>query len=259
MAKGMAASSKRHSCFTDEQSSIYNFITYMLWEFVEKNGGKDILDSLEEPMEGNPPSINLNGKSISQDLANSVLEFQSISAAVNDIGTMDTIMELGAGYGRTAFVFLNVFDKIKYIIVDIPPALYISERYLTSQFPDHKIFRFRHFENFSDVSDEFNNAQIIFLMPHQLNFLPDRTADMFLAIDCLHEMRPEQIAHYFRMFERHATSLYLKCWKSTKIPYDNITVTEKDYPVPSYWKEIFWRDCKVQTAYFEALFVLDRI
>ena len=231
----------------------------MLWDFVMKNGGKSILERLEEPAEGNPPSILLNGRNISQDLANSVLEFNSISSALPDIEKMNTIMELGAGYGRTAFVFLNVLSNIRYIIVDIPPALYISERYLTSQFPDHKIFKFRDFTNFTDVSDDFNNSKIIFLMPHQLDLLPGKEADMFLAIDCIHEMRPEQISKYFCMFERQAKYLYFKCWKDTIIPYENVAFTEKDYPVPSYWQKIFWRDCRVQTDFFEALFHIDRI
>lgn len=257
MARKRAASSKRHSYFTDKQSSLYNFITYMLWDFVEKDGGKNILARLEEPVEGNPPSIVLNGKNISQDLANSVLEFHSIASALRGLAKMNTIMELGAGYGRTAFVFLHIIPNIRYIIVDIPPALYISERYLTSQFPERKIFKFRPFKNFSEVSDDFDSARIIFLMPHQLNLLPEKTADMFLAIDCMHEMRPEQISQYFHMFERHAKYLYFKCWKNTTIPYENIIFTEEDYPVPSYWQKIFWRDCRVQTAFFEALFRID--
>lgn len=258
-ARERAASSKKHSFFTDKQSFLYNFITYMLWDFAEQNGGKNILERLEEPAEGNPPSIVLNGKNISQDLANSVLEFNSISSALPDVARMNTIMELGAGYGRTAFVFLHILSNIRYIIVDIPPALYISERYLTSQFPDHKIFKSRDFTNFTDVSDDFYNAKIIFLMPHQLDLLPGKTADMFLAIDCIHEMRPEQIRQYFLMVERHAKYFYFKCWKNTTIPYENVALTEKDYPVPSYWKKIFWRDCRVQTAFFEALFHIDRI
>jgi putative sugar O-methyltransferase len=257
-AKERAASSKRHSYFTDKQSFLYNFITYMLWDFVKKNCGESLLERLEEPAEGNPPSILLDGKNISQDLANSVLEYHSIVSSMQNIEKMHTIMELGAGYGRTAFVFLNILPNIRYIIVDIPPALYISEKYLTSQFPERNVFKFRPFNSFTEVRDDFNKAQIVFLMPHQLNLLPDKTADIFLAIDCIHEMRPEQINRYFRIFEQHARYLYFKCWKKTIIPYENVAFTEKDYPVPSYWKKFFWRDCLVQTAFFEALFSIDK-
>jgi hypothetical protein len=158
---------------------------------------------------------------------------------------------------------------LRYIVVDIPPALYISQRYLAGQFPDRKVFRFRNFCDYSEVMDEFHESQIAFLLPGQLELLPDRTADLFLAIDSLHEMRPEQIEYYFDLIDRlTGRFFYFKCWKNTKIPYDNITLTEGDYPVRPHWFKVFWRDCKlltfptwwdgkvVESTYFEALLSL---
>jgi putative sugar O-methyltransferase len=252
-AQKRAASLQKHHHFTSKQSTLYNFITCMLWEYTSREVKQTFINRLEEPSEGNPPLININGKNISQDLANSVLEVNSISDGI-DLNHINTVMELGVGYGRTAYVLLKLFPHLRYIIVDIPPALYISERYLTSQFPDRKIFRFRKFNNFSEIAEEFYNAQIIFLMPNQLKLLPSKIIDLFIAIDCLHEMRLEQIHNYLAEIDRLASYIYLKCWKETKIPYDDITITEDDYPIPSSWNKVFRNDCKVQTTYFEALF-----
>ena len=96
--------SRKHEYFSWRRSIYYNFITYNLWEYVSRQGNQDIMNNLEEPLEGNPPRVYLRDKLISQDLANSVLEFKSIVNAI-DGKHIKTIMELGAGYGRTAQVF----------------------------------------------------------------------------------------------------------------------------------------------------------
>lgn len=254
LIKKRVDASKKHDLMTEEQAKFYNLITYLLWMFTEKTVGSDLLAKLEEPDEGNPPSVELNGKKISQDLANSILEYHSIAQGIPNIESLGTIIELGVGYGRTAFVFLKLLQKVRYILVDIPPALYIAEKYLSSQFADRKIFKYRQFEKFSEVAAEFEEAQIVFLMPDQLSLLPDHLADLFLAIDCLHEMRPEQIKSYFLTVDRLSSNFYIKCWKKTIIPYDDITLTQDDYPFLPHWQNVFSRDCLVQNTYFEAMF-----
>jgi len=256
-AVNRAATSNLHAFMTREQSEFYNLMTYLLWEYAAKEVGADLLNRLEEPVEGNPPSVKLEGRNISQDLANAVLEYDSVIRGLSDVKQIRSIIELGGGYGRTAYAFLRLQPSVRYCMVDIPPALYIAERYLMSQFPERKIFPYRPFQSFQDVADEFREAQIAFLMPEQLDLLPDRSADLFLAVDCLHEMRPDQIMRYYRTIDRLSDYLYQKCWKKTKIPYDDIALTEEDYPFFANWRNLFFRDCRVQTTYFEALFRIE--
>lgn len=259
MARERAERMSTHKYMTEEQSVFFNSMTYLLWEYTERTLGNDILAGLEEPYEGNPPSVKLNGRNISQDLANSVLEFYSVAKGLPDIKQIKTIIEIGGGYGRTAYVFLRMLPEVGYLMVDIPPALYIAERYLAGQFPDRKIFPYRPFTNFADVAAEFKESNLAFIMPDQLALLPDNMTDLFLAIDCLHEMRPEQIQNYFTMIDRLSSYLYQKCWKKTMIPYDNITLTQDDYPFLPNWRNLFLRDCLVQSTYFEALFKIDKV
>jgi len=256
-AREKAKTSTRHSLFTYEQSVLYNFITFMLWEFTKQQGNQKICDILCEPLIGNPPVVNCDGKLISQDLANSILEYQSICAGIKNFNDTRNILEIGAGYGRTAYVILALNSNIRYIIADVPPALYVSQKYLSQVFPEKKIFRFRNFRKFSEIEKEFYASDIIFLMPSQLKKLPNKSIDLCLAIDCLHEMLPGQIDFYFKIFDRLAKNFYFKCWKKTTIPYDEIILIEKDYPVCPNWKKLYWKECKVQSAYFEAFFSLE--
>lgn len=258
LARVRAAEPKPHAFMTQEQSEFYNLMTYLLWQYTEETVGAQLMATLEEPSEGNPPSVPLAGRQISQDLANSVLEYDSVSKGLPDVQAIKSIIELGGGYGRTAYAFLRLLPQVRYCLVDIPPALYIAERYLSGQFPSRKIFHYRPFQNFSEVAHEFQEAQIAFLMPDQLPLLPDRVTDLFLAVDCLHEMRPEQIRDYYRTIDRLSDYFYQKCWKKTKIPYDDITLTQDKYPFLPHWRKLFLQDCRVQTSYFETLFHIER-
>ena len=46
---------------------------------------------------------------------------------------------------------------------------------------------------------------------------------------------------------------YMKQWKVSHLPQDTIIITENDYPIPDSWVQIYWRECAVQTPFFESL------
>jgi putative sugar O-methyltransferase len=243
----------KHDLLTMDESVQYNLMTVLLYEYCCRTGGRDLLARIEEPTFGNPPAICVDGKQISQDLLNSLLEFMSVTKKVAP-ESLRNIIEVGAGSGRTAYCFLGLIPDVRYVVVDIPPALFISQSYLTSQFPERRAFCFRPFESFAQVADEFAAAKIAFLTPDQLPLLPEGGFDLFLAIDCLHEMKKSRVAYYFDQADRLTDNIYFKCWENTEIPFDNIVWTAADYPVKSAWRAEFKRPCKVPGGFFEALF-----
>ncbi|MGA2333003.1 MAG: putative sugar O-methyltransferase [Syntrophales bacterium] len=244
---------RKHSDFTFEESVLYNVVTVLLLEHLLENGGGKYIELLEEPLEGNPPSLDFSGKTVSQDILNSILEYMAISKGC-DLNKVSTILELGAGSGRTAFCMLKLLPGIKYIIVDIPPALFISQTYLSKVFKEKKIFSFRPFNAFSDIKDEFKSSDIVFLMPDQIELLPQKTVDLFLAIDCLHEMKTEQVQRYFDHVDKLAKLFFFKCWENTTVPFDNIKHASEFYPVKDNWHKIYKEACKVPASYFEAFY-----
>jgi putative sugar O-methyltransferase len=230
--------------------------TRMLWRNVERIDVEGLLNFIIEPRQGNPFEIFLNGKLISQDLANSVLEYYSIREHFKaDKTERITFCELGAGYGRNAHVFLSVFPRGKYIVIDIPPALYVSQEYLSSVFPNRKIFTFRCFDRFEEIEQEFHDADIIFLLPHQATMLPVKCIDLFINISSLHEMQLHQIKEYFKLIEKLTKGyFYSKQWIVSENPIDEIIIMKNDYPVPKNWQELYSRRTKVQEHYFEAMY-----
>ena len=230
--------------------------TRMLWRTVERIDVEGLLNLITEPRQGNPFGIYLDGKLISQDLANSVLEYYSIREYFKVPKTEKiTFCELGAGYGRNAYVFLNVFPRGKYIVIDIPPALYVSQEYLSSVFPDKKVLTFRCFDLFEEIEQEYYDADIVFLLPHQAAMLPDKCIDMFINISSLHEMRMQQIKEYFNLIDKLTKGhFYTKQWLVSENPIDKIVITKNDYPVPKNWQGLYLRQAKVQVHFFEAMY-----
>ncbi|WP_428987202.1 putative sugar O-methyltransferase [Candidatus Methylopumilus planktonicus] len=255
---------KRHdffSIFNFIESILYNFLTLASWSYVSKTVKDEDLLSLSEPDFGDPAKIYSEKKLISQDLANSCLEVNSIKIAAKELfkksNKKKTVLELGAGYGRDAYVFLSSNSNVRYIIVDIPPAIYVSQKYLSSIFPELNIFSYRRFENFKDIEKDFYKADIVFLLPFQLPKIPAETIDLILTISSLHEMKHNQISNYLNQFNRLLRLngfVYIKQWFSGAVLFEDITINKKDYPIPEGWEIIFDRAAHIHTSFFESFY-----
>ncbi|MDT7713252.1 MAG: hypothetical protein QOG46_1974 [Pseudonocardiales bacterium] len=235
---------------------IHEVFLALLWEYVRRVDRRGILTRLQEPALGDPVVASYRGRRISQDLCNSVHELYSATAAFpeNRPGP-GGVLELGGGYGRVAWVFMEEFPEARYILCDIPPALAIAQEYLTTLFPDRRTFRFRHFDDEAEVADELAAAQLVFLTPNQLSMLAPLGVSLSVNISSLHEMRPEQIAHYLGEVDRHTNGFfYTKQWGSWHNPDDDVVVDRTSYPYPPSWRQVYERTHPIQRAFFHGLY-----
>src|SRR5215471_16142951 len=87
----------------------YAYFVRLLWEYAKEHGDPAVV-ALGEPWIGNPIRVDGAGRA-SQDLANTSLEVAAIVEGWNQIGAPDPerVIELGAGYGRTAYGLLGRF------------------------------------------------------------------------------------------------------------------------------------------------------
>jgi putative sugar O-methyltransferase len=232
----------------------HTYYTQMLYDYVKKIDHLHLIHKVCDSKLGNPPPIYRWGKLLTADLYNSMIEYYSI---MNEIpkNELHEVIEIGAGYGRNASVFLQLHENLRYIICDIPPALYVSQSYLTQRFPDKKIFYFRPFQSYQYIRKEWEGSHICFILPHQLPLLPDKKTDLVINISSFHEMRTDQINYYFKQIDRLTNGhFYLKQWQTSILPEDNLTIHEDDYPELPQWKRRYSRICEVQTKFFERLY-----
>jgi putative sugar O-methyltransferase len=231
---------------------LYNFLTLASWEYARKVVRDPKLLALREPSEGNPSLIkDRSGALISQDLANSIIE---VSAMNLSLRPGSVALELGAGYGRDAYAILATNPGIKYVVVDIAPALWVAETYLRRQFPALRIFCFRDFENFADIEKEFLASDIAFFLSTQISQLPDGFVDLIINVSSLHEMRIEQIGFYLTEFDRllkDGGTFYFKQWKRGVVPLEDVVIHQRDYPIPKGWTCELSREAPIQSKFFE--------
>jgi putative sugar O-methyltransferase len=236
----------------------YAFYVAALWEHVRRGDSRGLMDVLEEPRVGHPVAVRHRGREITEDLCNSAEEVTTMldGLGADRLGPGDTVIELGAGYGRLAWAFLAAFPGIRYVVVDIPPTLAVSQRYLTEVFPDRPVHAFRRFRSHDEVRDSLAGAELVFLTPNQLDLIEPLDARLFATVSSLHEMRPEQIAHYLDAAGRHTQggSFYMKQWQRYSNPADDVVIARDDYRPPSGWEPVFDRQHPIQTLFFEAMY-----
>ena len=243
--------------FNPISALIYRVYVAMLWHYVSTQDSLGLLKKLDEPVVGNPFTIIHQGHNISQDLCNSIHEFYQAGAAVAADGRSWNVAELGAGYGRVGDVILRALPQATYCIIDIPPALNLAQEYLSTIFPNEKVFRFRSFHNFEDVREEFESSRIRFLAAHQIELLPAKEFDLILNISSLHEMTAEQIANYLQQIDRICRGkFYTKQWRQSRAKVNGFVIGEFDYPIPSTWKCVYHTQHPIQRMFFEALYEL---
>jgi len=241
--------------FSPATAALYKIYVAMLADFVADSDKRGLLDKVTEPEIGNPFVINHRGRLVSQDLCNSIHEFYNSTAACDPLKPGFRIAELGAGYGRLGQVYLSALPKASYCVIDIPPALYVAQLYLTKVFPGETVFKFREFDSYEEIRAEFENSRIRFLAAQQIELLPPDQFDLFVNISSLHEMTREQIANYLKQIDRLCRgNFYSKQWLVSRA-YDNgFTIKDSEYPIPSNWQVVFHRQHPIQRMFFEALY-----
>ena len=208
----------------------YVIAVRLLWRYAERHGD-DAVMALAEPELGDPLPVHLDGRLISQDLANSALEVAAIRRA---LGTRAParVIEIGGGYGRSAYALLHRFPEARYTIVDIEPAASISRWYLGQLFP----------------------GRVEVIDPESALGLDPASFDLGLSISSLQEMRPDQIRSYLELLDRVAAggTVYLKQWAEWENPDDHVRIRFSDYPIPAAWRRHFEEPCAVQTRFVHA-------
>lgn len=231
----------------------YRIYVASLFDFVGRVDSYNLLSNIEEPVEGMPHLIRYRGRDTSQDLCNSIFEFYSATYKISNNKNLE-VGEIGAGYGRLAFVFLKANPNTKYTIIDIAPALYVSQEYLLKIFPKEKTFTYREFKSFKDVAKEYNSARIRFMTADQIELLPNKIFNLIVTVSTLHEMTPDQISHYINQSDRLCRDFfYFKQWKKA-LYKESGYIKEDEYPIPPRWKKIYHRRHKIQRMFFEALY-----
>jgi len=237
---------------------VYRMYVAMLYGYVKKLDYLHLLDRVREPEEGTPVTVLYDGKTLSQDILNTAQEFYSMDEVLHltDYQSL-TVGEIGAGHGRIGFLLANVLagKRFKYCVFDVPPAICVSQHYLSRVFPSAKILHVRDFSHFSEIEKEFNEAQFCFFLPNQIELLPRKMFDLFVSVSNLPEMTRAQIDNYFLQIDRLCCGyFYNKQYWSNWNPDEGYTMRFLDYPKPHNWSPVLLRPVRGKVDFFEAMY-----
>ena len=250
---------KKQDNFTISQSINHNIILLLLYENIKNKKIFNEFKSIKNKNATNIKklSLNIDGMEFTQDELNSLFEYEEINKLLNKIQDKSfNILEIGSGEGRTAKTNLLLNKRIKkYVIADIPPAINGCYKNLKNTFPEKKIITAFNINKSEDLIEIMEKNDVIFVFPHQLNFLPEKIFDLSIAIDCLHEMEKDIIKRYMNLFEFSSKMLYFKVWEKAGLPYSfnkQYSVhNKKDYFIKDTWKEHLKQRCLYPSNYFQ--------
>ena len=238
---------------SDSDWEIYVKLLHLLNEYALRNDNEAIYRDAVEPTLGNPICIDIDGKSVSQDLPHTSIEINTFMPFVKkDTKKVVNVAELGAGCGRVGYQLLQAYNNIKYTIIDIPPALFISQEYLKTLFPHKKVFDAKEFSNWNEVKMDFEMSDIRFLYPQQLELMPNYYFDIFINISSMSEMRPDQINNWFRLIDQTTRGIFFfKQYKQNHNTFDEVVINKENYPIPKHWKILLDQENKLFSPFFD--------
>jgi putative sugar O-methyltransferase len=232
----------------------YKWFVGALWEIARRHDRQGLTSSLSEPEIGNPIRIRSRGRLISQDLANSIIEF-SFAERSGVIRDGCRVAELGAGYGRLAFVFGQA-RALTYCIFDIPPALAVAQWYLDAVLGSERVVPYAQGRDFGVVERQLKPGTVAFFTPDQIEMFPDGWFDCAQTISTLPEMPPRQSARYLELLAAKSSSaIFLKQWRRWRNAADGADLSEENYRLPSGWRLDTRRIDPVQPLFFNQLWV----
>ncbi len=148
-----------------------------------------LLEKIPNRHVGGGITINYERISFDLDYLSSIEEIVFLEKQLPDV---TTILEIGAGYGRTCHSILSIFEQIEqYVIVDLSGMLNLSKQYL------EKVLN----------KNLFN--KIKFLDPNQFE-LERGIFDLVINIDSMQEMDEMVVLSYLNFIKKHANIFYTK-------------------------------------------------
>ncbi len=247
---------KKHPQLSLTKSINHNLVLLILYENIKSKNIFKSYNEIEKKLYLKyNPSLEVEDKIITQYMLTSLLEYEKIKLLTKKIKKPLNVLELGAGYGRTANMVLSLSKDVKYVIADLPPAVFFSKKNLSDYFPNKKIASAFEINDKHEMMKIYEKNDVLFIFPHQINLFKEKTFDISLAIGCLCEMEKNQISNYMKIFEKVSDFLYFRVWENSGLPYSFYKYysvhKRSDYCIKDSWIEHFKDRCIIPSNQFE--------
>jgi putative sugar O-methyltransferase len=176
--------------------------------------------------------------------------------AIGKTTAPQVIIELGAGYGRLAYVVRKMLPNSTYIILDLPEALACSSSWLSAALPGEVVPYEETRSRTRFGRAELQSRRIWTLGTHQIEHIEDDAADVFANIRSFAEMPKAVIENYFAQLNRIDSGVFYTVQRKTEDnKADGQVVRESTYPIPPHWRQLYYRDVtSIERSFFQAAY-----
>lgn len=240
-----------------ESRQVYKALLYLYRQKIAETDSDGFLDrQADPPVGGTGDQENIRGHAVSLDFLQGVEEMYRVREAwrlAGRTGSPRLIVELGAGYGRVAYVARKMLPDCTYVILDLPEALMCSstwlKRALGSEVVPYAEARSR--KSFS--REELLTKKVWILGAHQIEQLADASVDAFINIYSFAEMPRRSTDNYFGQIDRVTRGVLFSKQRRIELNVDDDEQNDMEhYRAPSSWKQLFVRDASLYEDFFEA-------
>ena len=168
--------------------------------------GAKPLNMLDMSDAGNPEMFHVEGKRYTLKMLGFYLRYAYCCQHIK-FDSVESIVELGSGSGLQVEIIKKLHPDTCFYLFDIPPTLYVCERYLTTVFPE-SVVSYRQTRTMETLPEP-QKGKIFLLGTWQAPIWNQTKVDLFWAAGCLTETEPEVAANYLSYVNRNATAAYL--------------------------------------------------
>ena len=180
------------------------------WMYGQRAGAKSI-DEIEASLAGNPADVlTVGGKTYTTSILDFYVTYAYCSKFV-DFDAVDTIVELGPGSGKQVEVIKKLHPNIRFLLFDIPPQLYVCERYLATVFPDSVVSydKTRNMESIPSTAEP-GDGKIYMMGNWKFPLLDGVKTDLFWNALSFQEMEPDVVANYLKFVNQDSGAVFLQ-------------------------------------------------
>lgn len=197
----------RRADFTDA------FVYDMCWEFTR---GKGVASNYAKPLEtvgeslaGSPGEFFTTeaGKHFTLRFLNYYLRYAFVSQKL-DLDNLGTFVELGSGSGRQVEILKKLHPDMTFLLFDIPPQIYVAERYLSTVFPG-EVVSYRDTSSLRNL-ENLEKGKIHIFGSWQFPLLKDFEIDLFWNAASMQEMEPDVVMNYLSIVNQSANHVFLE-------------------------------------------------
>jgi putative sugar O-methyltransferase len=153
------------------------------------------IENFNFPLIGNPCGIEFKNSVIPIETLRHTYFAQKISKYISKENA--NVVDIGPGIGGVIYQLLNLKKNTKVFLVDLPEMIFFSAAFITTAFPDKKVYFY------GETEEIRKKAQIFFVPNNQKNFLENYDIDIYFNSCSFSEMDSEETYHYLEIINKN--------------------------------------------------------